>query len=178
MAANGRKYGFSGSITGAASKTIVGVTATSAVRPYLTDVMISSNATPADNSSEWQVLRYTAAGTSTAVTPTAYDSGDPACTSTAGKNHTVEPTYSPSVPLLDIAHNQRATFRWIAGPGEEIISPATAANGLGVQCQGIGRIGRRGNRGRSLWRVVQASATRPGPFTRLRFRGSVLHEYR
>jgi hypothetical protein len=141
MAANGRRYGFSGTITGAATKTIVGVTATAAVRPYVTDLMISSNATPADNSSEWQLVRFTAAGTSTAVTPVAFDSGDPAATTVCGKNHTVEPTYSPTVPLLDIAHNQRATFRWVAAPGEEIIAPATAANGMGLQCQGVGGSG-------------------------------------
>jgi hypothetical protein len=140
MAANGRKYGFSGSITGAATKTIVGVTATAAVRPYLVDLMISSNATPADNSSEWWVLRFTAAGTSTAVTPSLFDSGDPAATSVCGKNHSAEPTYG-TVPLLDIAHNQRATFRWVAAPGEEIIAPATAANGFGVQAQAVGGSG-------------------------------------
>ena len=141
MAANGRRYGFSGSITGAATKTIVGVTATAAIRPFLTDLMISSNATPADNSSEWQVLRFTAAGTSTAVTPVAFDSADPASVGIGGKNHSAEPTYSPAVALLDIAHNQRATFRWVAAPGEEIIAPATAANGFGVQCQGVGGSG-------------------------------------
>ena len=141
MAANGRRYGFSGSITGAATKTIWTVTATSAVRPYIFDIIISSNATPADNSSEWQALRSTAAGTSTAVTPVALDSGDPAATSIGGKNHSVEPTYSPAVSLLDIAHNQRATFRWVAAPGSELIAPATAANGIGLQCQGVGGSG-------------------------------------
>ncbi len=140
MAANGRKYGFSGSITGASTKTIVGITATTAVRPSLMDLVISSNATPADNSSEWWVLRFSAAGTSTAVTPAAFDSGDPAATTVCGKNHSVEPTYA-AVPLLDFAHNQRATFRWVAAPGEEIVSPATAANGLGIQCQGVGGSG-------------------------------------
>ena len=140
MAANGRKYGFSGSITAAATKTVVGMTATSAVRPALTDLILSSNASPADNSSQWWVLRFSAAGTSTAVTPAVFDSGDPAATTVCGKNHTVEPTYA-AVPLLDISHNQRATFRWIAAPGEEIISPATAANGIGVQCQGVGGSG-------------------------------------
>lgn len=140
MAANGRKYGFSGSITGAATKTIWGVTATSAVRPAVVDILLSSNATPADNSSEWWILRFTAAGTSTAVTPAAFDSGDPAATTVCGKNHSVEPTYA-AVPLLDFAHNQRATFRWVAAPGEEIISPATAANGIGMQCQGVGGSG-------------------------------------
>lgn len=140
MAANGRRYGFSGSITGAANKTIVGVTATATVRPSLLDLIISSNAVPADNSSEWQVMRFTAAGTSTAVVAAAYDSGDPASTSVCGKNHSVEPTYA-TVPLLDFAHNQRATVRWIAAPGEEIIAPATAANGFGVFCVGVAGVG-------------------------------------
>ena len=140
MAANGRRYGFSGSITGASTKTIVGVTATSAVRPFVEDLIISSNATPADNSSEWQVLRFTAAGTATSVTPQAADSGDPAATSVCGKNHSVEPTYS-GVSLIDLAHNQRATVRWTARPNAELIAPATAANGFGVQCQGVGGSG-------------------------------------
>ena len=140
MAANGRKYGFSGSITGAASKTAVVVTTGNTVRPYLSDIMISSNATPADNSSEWQVLSATAAGTSTAVTPRQLDEADPAMISLCGKNNTVEPTYT-GVSILDIAHNQRATFRWVAAPGEEIIAAATAAHGFGIQCQGIGGSG-------------------------------------
>jgi hypothetical protein len=135
-----RRYGFSGSITSAATKTIWGVTATGAVRPMIYDILIGSNATPADNSSEWQLLRYTAAGTSTVVTPEKVDSGDPAATATCGKNHTVEPTYG-TVPLLDIALNQRATFRWVAAPGSEFVAPATAANGFGLQCQGIGGSG-------------------------------------
>lgn len=132
-----RHYGFSGSITGATAKTAISVTATSAVRPMLKRVIVSSNATPAaTNSSEWQVLRFTAAGTSTAVTPVTFDSGNPAATSVCGKNHSAEPTYA-GVSLLDIAHNQLATVQWRAAPDEEIVAPATAANGMGVQCQGI-----------------------------------------
>lgn len=140
MAANGRRYGFSGSITGAASKTIVVLTTGGTVRPYLTDIIISSNATPADNSSEWQVLSCTAAGTATAVTPRQLDESDPAAISVAGKNNSVEPTYT-GVSVLDIAHNQRATFRWISAPGEEIIAAATASHGYGIQCQGVGGSG-------------------------------------
>lgn len=140
MAANGRKYGFSGSITGAATKTIFVITTGNTVRPYLTDIIISSNATPADNSSEWQLLSATAAGTSTAVTPRQLDESDPAAISLCGKNNTTEPTYT-GVSVLDIAHNQRATFRWVAAPGEEIISAATASHGYGLQCQGVGGSG-------------------------------------
>jgi hypothetical protein len=136
-----RRYGFSGSITSAATKSVWVVGATSAVRPAVYEINISSNATPADNSSEWQALRFTAAGTSTSVTPVAFDSGDPAATSVCGKNHTVEPTYSPAVSLLDVAINQRATYRWVAVPGSEMLAPATAANGIGLQCQGVGGSG-------------------------------------
>lgn len=136
----GRRYGFSGSITAAATKTVWGVAGTAAVRPQIYDIIVGSNATPADNSSEWWLLRFTAAGTSTSVTPEKVDSGDPAATAPCGKNHSAEPTYG-SVPLLDIAVNQRATFRWVAAPGSEIVSPATAANGMGLQCQGVGGSG-------------------------------------
>jgi hypothetical protein len=136
----GRRYGFSGSITAAATKTVWIVSGTSAVRPHIYDILIGSNATPADNSSEWQLLRSTAAGTSTSVTPEKVDSGDPAATSVCGKNHSAEPTYG-TVSLLDIAVNQRATFRWVAAPGSEFVAPATAANGFGLQCQGVGGSG-------------------------------------
>jgi hypothetical protein len=135
-----RRYGFGGSITSAATKTVWGVTATAAVRPAIYDITIGSNATPADNASEWWVLRFTAAGTSTPVTPEKVDSGDPAATSVCGKNHSVEPTYG-TVPLIILSVNQRATVRWVASPGSEFKAPATAANGLGLQCQAIGGSG-------------------------------------
>jgi len=135
-----RRYGFSGSITSAATKTVWGVAGTSAVRPQVYDILIGSNATPADNASQWWALRFTAAGTSTSVTPEKLDSGDPAATAVCGKNHSAEPTYG-TVPLLDISLNQRATFRWVAAPGSELKSPATAANGIGLQCQAVGGSG-------------------------------------
>lgn len=135
-----RRYGFSGSITSAATKTVWSVVGTSAVRCSIYDILVSSDATPADNSSEWMAFRCTAAGTATAVTPTNLDSGDPAATCVCGKNHSAEPTYG-SVPLLDFAINQRATFRWVAAPGSELKGPATAANGVGLQCQGVGGSG-------------------------------------
>lgn len=141
MAATGRKYGFSGSITAAASKTIWGVTATAAVRPAIYEIILSSNTAVADNAAEWNLFRFTAAGTSTAVVPEKADSGDPAATSVCGKNHSVEPTYTVTVGLCDLAVNQHATVRWVAAPDCEFVAPATAANGFGFQCQGISNAG-------------------------------------
>ena len=114
MAANGRRYSAPGTITSAATKTIVGITATTAVRPAIYDIIVSFFSTPADNAAEWQVRRSTAAGTSTSVTPNPLDSGDPTSTTTAGQAHSAEPTYTASVFLLDFAANTRATFRWVA----------------------------------------------------------------
>jgi len=49
-----------------------------------------------------------------------------------GSNHTVEPTYTAGAFLLTVDLNQRATFRWVAPPGGELVTPATNANGAGV----------------------------------------------
>ncbi|OHB75584.1 MAG: hypothetical protein A2W31_00820 [Planctomycetes bacterium RBG_16_64_10] len=49
----------------------------------------------------------------------------------AGENHTVEPTYTTE--LLRFSINQQATFRWVAAPDGELIAPATASNGIGLQ---------------------------------------------
>jgi hypothetical protein len=115
------------------TKTLLGLTATSGVRPRIADIMWGSAATPADNAIEWLLQRYTAAGTSTSVTPTALDPADPTATATAGQNHTVEPTYTSGAVLLDVPMNQRSTQRWVASPGYEFVCPATAANGAGWQ---------------------------------------------
>lgn len=92
-----------------------------------------SEASPADNPFLWQLQRCTTAGTSTAVTPQAKDPADAAALFAAGKNHSVEPTYTANAFVLTVPLNQRATFRWIAWtPDDQITYPATANNGIGV----------------------------------------------
>lgn len=130
-----RRYATSGQDTNTAATTILGITSTSAIRPMIYDVMIGSDATPADNAWEFVLQRTTAAGTATSFTPVALDPGDPAATATSGYAHSAEPTYTASALLLNNAVNQRATFRWVAAPGGELKCPATAANG--IACQSI-----------------------------------------
>ena len=96
------------------------------------DLIFGSEAAAADNPFLYVVQRFTAPGTSTSVTPQPLDPADAATESTAGQNHTVEPTYTAGQVLLDIALNQRATFRWIAYEGRPLTYPATASNGLGI----------------------------------------------
>lgn len=121
--------------TGTALKTgitVIGAT----VRPRIFDAIFGSNATPGDTSAQHAITRFTAAGTTAASppTPTALDPGDTASVSTAGWTHSAEPTYAATgsnLFLIDL--NQRATFRYVASPGYELVAPATAANGLGAR---------------------------------------------
>lgn len=114
----------------------VGSITADATRPRrgkLYDFMFGSEATPADNVFLWQVQRATAAGTSTGVTPTALDPADAATEADAGENHTVDATVTAGAILLSIPLNQRASYRWVAAPGSELVYPATASNGLAIR---------------------------------------------
>ncbi len=126
-----RRYSIAVNDTNTAATTQLGLTATAAIRPAIYDVLISSSATPASHVGQYQLKRYTAAGTSTAITPQKLDSGDAAATATAGGNHSVEPTYTADAIVLQVSVNQQATWRWVAAPDGEILLPPTAANGVG-----------------------------------------------
>lgn len=114
----------------------VGSVTADATRPRrfrLYEVLVGSQASPADNAFLYRLSRATAAGTSTAVTPINLDPASATTEMDAGENHTVEPTYTANTDFLSIPVNQRATFRWVAAPGAEIVCPATASNGFGVE---------------------------------------------
>lgn len=117
------------------TKTVLGLVATTAIRPLIYFMVFGASGTPADNALQWLIQRFTAAGTSTAVTPEPLDNaaGQPAASATAGENHTVEPTYTAGDVLLNVPLNQRATYNWQAREGRELKLPAVAANGIGVQ---------------------------------------------
>ena len=106
-------------------------------RASVYDLMFGSEATPADAAILWTVQRCSAAGTSTAVTIAYLDPGDSASEYDAGENHTIEPTYTANTILLNVPLNQRATFRWVAAPGGELVMPQTASNGFGIQTDTI-----------------------------------------
>lgn len=112
---------------------LVNADATRPRRGKFYDLVFGSEATPADNAFKWMLQRFTAAGTSTAVTPSPLDPADAATESDAGENSTIEPTYTAGLILLSVGLNQRATFRWVASPGGELTYPATASNGIGIQ---------------------------------------------
>lgn len=107
--------------------------ATTPRRAKIYDLMFGSEATPADNAFLWQVQRCTTAGTSTAVTPAPLDPADAVALDDTGSNHTVDPTLTAGAFLMTVPLNQRATFRWVAAPGGEIVIPATANNGVALR---------------------------------------------
>lgn len=129
-----RAYNVSGpNATGAALKTAVTIIAATTVRPRLYDLVIGNQNTPVDQSGLYAVTRFTAAGTAgSSPTPTVIDPGDVAAVATNGISHSAEPTYA-ATDLLQIPLHQRATFRYVAAQGFELVSPASAANGIGVR---------------------------------------------
>lgn len=104
------------------------------VRPKIYDLVIGSPSTPADQAASWTLRRSTTASTGgTAITPSAIDPADPASLSSAMIAPSMSaPTLTSGLILLAWALNQRATFRWVAAPGKELVMPATAANGIAM----------------------------------------------
>lgn len=109
--------------------------ATTLRRGWVYDVMVGADGTPADNVINWIVNRNSTAGTATSHAPTPLDSGDAVALLTCLVNHTIEPTVTDVTGLVQIAVNQRASYRWVAAPGGELIIPATNVNGIGVRAK-------------------------------------------
>jgi hypothetical protein len=133
MALNGRRYEIDGSrLVNNPTKTLLGLTGATTIRPYIYDGGLGSSAAPADNAITWFMQRDTTAGTSSAVTPSPTDFSDPAALSAAGQNHTVEPTYTAGQILFHQALNQRGAWKLNLDPFTPLMVPAVAANGIGL----------------------------------------------
>lgn len=130
------KFTASGSQTLTSSAvTSLGINAVTASlrRAFISEFIIADVGTPADNVVLHTAQRYSADGTNTQVVPTRLDLADAEADTAAGENHTVEPTYTATEEVFEIALNTRATFRWVAAPGYEIVIPATDEAGVGFK---------------------------------------------
>ena len=127
------RFSIDGQDTNTAGTTILGITGAATTRPRIYDIIVGSDATPADNTAEYVLQRTTAAGTSTSVTPQKLDPLSAAAVAIAGEAHSSEPTYTADAVLLQWAQNQRATFRWVAAPGGELVVAAVTASGIGMK---------------------------------------------
>lgn len=118
-------------------------TITALRRGKLYDIMVGTNGTPADNYMEWDVCRIgggtasvTAGGVSSVSTSFYIDLSDAGGGSpqVIGINSSVETLFSSGNEIWYVGVNQRASYRWVAAPGSELVWPAnssaTGNNGL------------------------------------------------
>ena len=132
------RYSASGSQTlqssGSGDATALSFAAQStAHRCVVYEMWFGNSGAPADQVTVYTIGRITADGTGSAVTPSPLDAADRASQCTCLENHTAEPTYTSGGELLETPLNHRATFRWVAAPGGEFITPATDNNGVGMK---------------------------------------------
>lgn len=104
-------------------------------RAAIYDVLIGTNGTPADNVVEWDISRQTADGTATAVTPVPLDGSLRAAGTVGAANATAEGTITATSSVFYVGVNQRASYRWVAAPGSELIIPATNLAGLALRAK-------------------------------------------
>ena len=130
-----KKYAIEGSQNVANPATILGLTGSGSIQPGISFILMTldASATIADVTVGGTLQRTTAAGTSTAVTPRPLLPGGPAAVSTAGENHTAEPTYTSGAELLVTGWTMHVKFQFQAYPGDEIYATLSSANGLGFK---------------------------------------------
>lgn len=120
---------------------LVASSGTSLQRFKCHEFVFGTDGTPADNAMTFDVSRCTDEGTGTTVTPNKLDPADGAFLGLGKANHTVEPTVTATSSLWGAGMNQRATHRWVAFPGQEIVVPATNLAGLVFRAKSPGYTG-------------------------------------
>ncbi len=121
-------------VAGADPQTLVNLfSVAGASRGKISNIILSSGATPDDQASNFEVKRTTGVGTEGAgQTPVPLDPDTVSSSFDAGYGHSVEPTETGNSEMLALSLNQRATISWLANPGSELIMPATTNNGISV----------------------------------------------
>ena len=118
-------------------KTITYVVATTGAttlrRGWIYDLTVGTDGTPADNAMVFYANRQTSVGTGTTVVAPPLDTGDAAALLVCTANVTIEPIITAVTHLLTIPMNQRASYRWVAAPGGELVVPAVNVAGIGVR---------------------------------------------
>lgn len=118
-------------------------------RGKLYDILVGTNGTPADNFLEFDVARITLGTTPTGITATqitslssnfGLDPADNGGTMNAVLiNSTAEVGITPVTESWYVGINQRASYRWVAAPGSEIVWPAVASassqNGVSIRAR-------------------------------------------
>jgi hypothetical protein len=128
-----RKYATTHETAAGTNLTILELVASTSTRGWIYDLIIGSDATPADVATEFNIIRGTVSGTGTALDEVPLDPANPAAL-LSGKGGTFTgQTKTANTSMMEVALNQRATFRWVASPGSAIVVPATSDNWVGLE---------------------------------------------
>ena len=136
------------SVAASTANTGAGGLVTGLRRGKLYDLLVGTNGAPADNYIEWVVHRITdtaqtlAGNISSVSSQFALDLADNGFAAHAGVNGSSNPSSTVygflsagGIPWY-VGVNQRASYRWVAAPGSEIVWPAvssgTGGNGLAL----------------------------------------------
>lgn len=109
-------------------------------RAKIYDILVGTVGTPADNSMYWSMQRCTT-GSTTAFTGYAsslalqLDSADASTKMSVVVNSCQETAYTYTQTTFPwyVGVNQRASYRWVAAPGSEIVLAATSSAGAGLR---------------------------------------------
>lgn len=113
--------------------TILALESSAAVVGKIHQLILGSDATPADIATRFDLVRHTVAGTGgIAVLEKPVDPQAPAASCNLRGGTMTEPTYEADF-LEEVPLNQRATFTWIANPGRELRTTVGTANGIGLR---------------------------------------------
>ena len=129
----GNTYSVTHQTAAGADLGIIAITGDGSIQIAMYDLILGSDATPADLAGEFVLNRCTTDGVGgTALTPEPLNPAAVAATGTGfgGVFGTTEPVDTANSELLMIPLNQRATFRWVAAPGSELLSVITNNAGL------------------------------------------------
>jgi len=129
----GMGYSVGHSTAAGTDLTIILLTSAAAVRGTIEEFVVGSITAPADQATELNLLRHTAAAVGgTNLVEKEHDEDMVAASLTLLGGTMTEPTYEAD-ELYNFAVNQRATFRWVARPGKGFKSTAGVANGIGLR---------------------------------------------
>lgn len=141
-------------VSGNSSATTATLGAGSYRRGKLYDILIGTNGVPADNYMEFDVALVTLGTTPSGILNTlvsslssnfANDPADTAFNAALQINSTAEVGITAATEKWYVGINQRASYRWVANPGSELLYPAnssaTGGNGLTLRCRSGGYTG-------------------------------------
>ena len=105
-------------------------------RARIYDLLVGTNGTPADNAMVWSMQRATAGSTSAytgyvSSVALALDQADSSPAMAVWANSSAETAYTFTATTFPwyVGVNQRASYRWVAAPGGEIVVPAVSSAG-------------------------------------------------